>query len=313
MNAVLFTMQPIIYGIYIKNTYKIDWKAKKDDSLIKERWNGFSVNLAFFIHSCTDISILTFMNELEMISVYSVYSLVVVKLNILINSIVTNIEPIIGHAYAKGNKKELNEKLDLFEFAILALVGFIYTITGLMITPFVMIYTSNVTDADYYQPLFGVIIVIAEALYLIKAPHVSLAYSANKFKEITVPTYIEAAINIVVSILLVGKLGLIGVAIGTAAAMLYRLIFQVFFTSKILTERRQIRYYKKFLLIIIASLIGVLICRGVFPLKEYILVNWIVYAILYVFIIGAIYIIVGYIFFKKECIFLYNYIRKKNI
>ncbi len=52
-----------------------------------------------------------------------------------------------------------------------------------------------------------------------KFPHLNLAYAANKFKEITVPAYIEALLNIVISVILVHKFGLVGVAVGTIVGM----------------------------------------------------------------------------------------------
>ena len=75
---------------------------------------------------------------------------------------------------------------------------------------------------------------VSEAIYLIKFPHLNLSYSANKFKELTIPAFLEAGINIIVSLVFVSKLGLIGVAIGTICGMIYRLIYQVYFSSKLI-------------------------------------------------------------------------------
>ena len=102
----------------------------------------------------------------------------------------------------------------------------------MLITPFVQLYTKDIVDTDYNQPLFGFLLVLAEALYLIKLPHLNLAYSANKFKEITVPAYIEAMLNIMISVALVKWIGLIGVTIGTIVGMTYRMVFHVYYTSK---------------------------------------------------------------------------------
>lgn len=68
-------------------------------------------------------------------------------------------------------------------------------------------------------------------VYLVKFPHLNLAYAANKFKELTRPAYTEAILNIVISIVLVRKLGLIGVACGTMIAMTYRMIFHIKYTE----------------------------------------------------------------------------------
>ena len=35
----LFILQPLVYGYFVKKYYEIDWKAKSDKELLKERWN----------------------------------------------------------------------------------------------------------------------------------------------------------------------------------------------------------------------------------------------------------------------------------
>ena len=134
-NAVLFALRPLIYGLYIKKHFKINWKTSRDNSLISQRWNGFAINLAFFIHTSTDITLLTIFSDLNSVSVYSVYYLIVSKISLVMHSIVSGIEPTIGQAYAKNDEHELNEKMDLYEFIILFTVGISFLMTGLLITP----------------------------------------------------------------------------------------------------------------------------------------------------------------------------------
>lgn len=232
-------------------------------------------------------------------------------MSVLIHSLASGIEPTIGQAYAKNDIEELHQKLDLYEFIIFFSVGFLFTVTAMLIAPFVMIYTKGITDTDYYQPIFGAMLVVSEALYLLKYPHVTLSYVANKFKEITIPAYIEALINIIVSIVLVQKLGLIGVAIGTATGMLYRMLFHVYFTSRLIPGRRQRIFYKKLLVITGATVIGILIGCSMFPLRDLSLANWLLHAIIYCFIFGVIYFVMSKIFFGKEINYFIAYIKRK--
>ncbi|MCQ5164383.1 polysaccharide biosynthesis C-terminal domain-containing protein, partial [Faecalibacterium prausnitzii] len=68
---------------------------------------------------------------------------------------------------------------------------------------------------------------------------------SNKFKEITVQAYIEAMMNIMISVALVKWIGLIGVTIGTIVGMTYRMVFHVYYTSKIVPGRPQCIFYRK--------------------------------------------------------------------
>lgn len=125
ISGCLFLLQPVIFKSYANRNYKINWKSKIDNSLIKERWNGFAINFAAFIHNCTDIAILTMFTDLKTISIYSVYSLVSNGLKQLINASITGISATIGQAYAKNDYNELNRKLDIYEYVVFLLV-FLY-------------------------------------------------------------------------------------------------------------------------------------------------------------------------------------------
>ena len=309
LTGLLYIIQPLVYGYFVKKHYSINWGTEPDDNLLKERWNGFAINCAAFIHNSTDITILTIFTNLATVSIYGVYTLVTNGLNGLFAAVFRAIAPTVGQAYAKGDEHELNKKLDLFEFITFISVYFCFTLSGLLITPFVQLYTNGITDVDYIQPIFGVLIVMAEGLYLIKEPHLDLSYSANKFKELSVPAFVEAGINILVSIILVHKLGLIGVAIGTIAGMTYRMAYQIYFTTKIVKNRKQWIFYKKLLAFSFVTLIGVAICHFV-PLTEITVWNWVLHAFIYALIFGVLYLILSLLLFKKYVRYLKEYILK---
>lgn len=103
---------------------------------------------------------------------------------------------------------------------------------GINIT-IVKVYTTNITDANYLQPVFAVLLVLAEFVYCIRDPYVAVAYASGKFRETSKYAIIEALINIVISVILVRSLGLAGIAIGTLIAMVYRMIAHVIYLQKI--------------------------------------------------------------------------------
>lgn len=310
ISGSLFLLQPLIFNRYVKKNYKIDWKVEPDNSLIKSRWNGFAINLAAFIHNSTDVTVLTFLANLKTVSIYSVYSLVSSGIKQMINACLSGIAHTVGQAYAKKNWKELNQKLDIYEYIVLILVFFLFTVTALLITPFVQLYTKDIVDTDYNQPLFGFLLVLAEALYLIKLPHLNLAYSANKFKKITVPAYIEAMLNIMISVALVKWIGLIGVTIGTIVGMTYRMVFHVYYTSKIVPGRAQCIFYRKLFLFAAGAGGGFVFCYKLLPLQTVTVGSWIVHAIFYCVVMGAILLAISILFFQNEMKFFWKYVKR---
>lgn len=312
ISGSIYLIQPLIFWTYAKKHYKIDWKCKVDNELIKERWDGFSVNLAAFIHNGADIVILTIFSDLKTVSIYSVYNLICSGLKQLVNACFTGISHTVGQAYARKDFEEVNRKLNIYEYVVFVLVFFVFTVSALMITPFVQIYTNGINDAEYSQPLFGILLIVSEMVYLVKFPHLNLAYAANKFKELTRPAYTEAILNIVISIVLVRKLGLIGVACGTMIAMTYRMIFHIKYTEKLVPGRKQRIFYNKLFIFLLYSLLVFSVCHVLVPYGKNTILNWIIYAIIYSIIDILGMIAISTIFFKKELQFLLKYLRNKG-
>ena len=310
LTGIIFLVQPIIYARYVKKHYNISKDVKPDNELIRGRWDGFAINTAAFIHNSTDVAVLTIFTNLATVSVYSVYALVTNGIKSIINALVSSLNPVLGHAYAKKDYDGLKKKIALYEYIVFMLVFFIFSVAGLLITPFVMIYTTGLSDADYCQPLFGILLVIAEALYLLKFPHLNLAYSADRFKEISAPAFIEAGLNILISVALVPFFGLIGVAVGTIVGMLYRLVFHVYYSSKIVPGWRQWSFYRKLLLFIVSSAIGIIICLMI-PMVDGTITSWIWHAVVYSVIMGTVLVTNSVIFFRSELRFLKKYLKRR--
>lgn len=312
LTGITYIIQPILYGLYIKKHYELPKTKAEDKRLLADRWSGFANNLAYFIHTSTDITVLTFLTNLVTVSVYSVYSLVTAGLKSLLGAINTGVFASLGHLYAQGDYKKLEKKFNQYETIYLFLVFLCFTLASLLITPFVQIYVADANlDNAYTQPLFGYLLSLAVMLDLVKAPHVNLAYAANKFKDMTKPCFIEAGINIVVSVILVTRYGLIGVAIGTILAMLYRIIYQVDLTKKMMHQKHT-NTYKTMALLLIPSIVSVLLCNTVLKIEmqQNTIFEWIKNAILYGLITAMIYAVFGLSFFRKNILTTAKKIRK---
>lgn len=300
ISSLVFLLQPIIFNYIVNKKYKLDKTAKADTNLLKGRWDGLAINIAAFIHNNTDVTILTFFTSLKTVSVYSIYALVTTGLKKLIQSASSAIVPSIGHAYAKGNINELNRKFELYEYSIFVVTFFLFTVGGLLITPFVQIYTKGVTDINYNQPLFGFLLILSELFYCIREPYVNLAYSANKFKEIKTHAYIESILNITISLILVHILGLIGVAIGTIIAMGYRTFYHVVYLKKHILMRKISFFINKFITFSISSIIGIIICTTFLSIKKISIISFISHGIIYSLIVIMLFILNSIIFYRDD-------------
>lgn len=102
---------------------------------------------------------------------------------------------------------------------------------------------------------------MAEMIFCIRDPYVTLAYSANRFKDFTRTAYFEASLNIVLSVIFVAKYGLIGVAAGTLISMGYRTIMQIGYLHKHILHKSILGLFKN-LIGFSAGTLVVIVCSG---------------------------------------------------
>ena len=311
ITLVVYFIQPITYTWMVKNSFNLDVHAKPDEEALSQRWNGFGINIAYFIHSNTDLVLLSLFVSLKSVSVYTTYLLVINGIKSLISAVSSSFSATVGQFVAKGSKDELTNIFEMIEFFLNFIVYVSYTIVAIVIVPFVMLYTKGITDTNYYQPLFAIVMVIAEFMYSVREPYVLLAYQANHFKQFQNPALYEAIINIVISVFLVRYIGILGVAIGTLVAMAYRTLYQVYYLKDHIIQRKM-KYFWKYTIIYGGS--SVLLF---YVLNTFIQFN---YSTILVFLIDLIemgiiifiaFLVVSIIFFRKEFITLYNYVRSK--
>lgn len=300
ISGIVYIFQPIIFSLYIKRNYNLNYSLSPDNNLIKDRWDGFANNIAYFILTSTDITILSFFSSLSFVSVYSVYSLVTNGIKALFGSINNGLYPSIGRLVAENEISILNDKFDIYEFLYLSMIFFVSIITALLINPFILVYIGNNSSSVIYnQELFGYLLVFATLLDLSKTPYVNIAYSANKFKELKVPSIIEALINIIISLILVFKFGLIGVAVGTIAAMFFRLIYQIRMTEKLI-YRNRFNFFRNYLIYLFFSFILFFLLNNYLPITNISFISLIKYGLIYFLIVFLSFIFIIFICFRKE-------------
>ena len=231
-SALFFVLRPLVMGLYAKKYYKINVHVKPNNDLIKQRWDGFAQAIAYFIHSKTDVFVLTVFSTLTNVSVYSVYAMVTAGLSALINAVDKAVRSAFGNIIACEEQENLIKSFNAYSILLHMLSTAFFATASITVSNFMGVYVKNVLDANYIQPAFGILIITAEYLYCLRTPYNSIIYAAGKFKETKISAGLEAAINIILSVILVQKFELIGVAIGTLIAMAYRTIAFIVYLHK---------------------------------------------------------------------------------
>ena len=252
--SLIYLLRPLIIRLYVNNHYNIDRKAKYDTEPIKQKWNGMSQHLASVVLDNTDVVVLTIFSTPISVSIYSVYHMIVYGVKQLFLSLTTGIQALIGEMWAKQELDQLKMFFGKVEWVIHTGTVFVFGCMGLLIIPFVNLYTIDIKDANYIQVTFAILIVLANAVHCFRLPYNIMILAGGHYKQ-TQHNYIFAAVlNLVVSVFTVSIWGLVGVAIGTLVAMLYQTVWMAIYVSRNLVKWPFINFIKQFVVDVITML-----------------------------------------------------------
>ncbi len=252
--ACVFILNPLLLKIYVNRHYDLNFKLKLTEEPIKQKWNGLAQHISTYILKHTDTLILTWFSTLENVSIYYVYHLVTNGLQQLIETVTVGVSSLLGDMYARKEEKTLQDTFSVYELIIHCLVTFLYSVAAVLILPFVAVYTKGIRDANYIVPVFSILIVVANAAYCLRMPYNAMIHAAGHFRETQTSAILEACINVIISVLLVRRFGLVGVALGTLIAMLYRTIYLAWYLRSHILKRQFSIYVKHMLVDILVVL-----------------------------------------------------------
>lgn len=305
----LYVLNPLVLKLYFNKKY--NFKIKKDKAYkLPKQWDGFTHHIASTVQNNTDVVILSIFSSLENVSIYSVYSLVTNGIRKIILALTNGIDAYFGKMLVSKYKLDFKYKFKIYNIIFYTVTTILLSCCLILIMPFISLYTINVTDADYYKPLFAVIMIFAEFMFVIRYPFSTITYANGNFKETRNFSIIEPIVNLIVSTILVVKFGIVGVAIGTLISMPIRSIgFIVYATKNIVKDK----FFDSFKIIIVSFLELMLVF-----LVNYKFINinvsnyiqWIIFGIISFVIVSAFIIIINFCFFRKDL--LYKQIKANN-
>ena len=221
--SIIFAVRPIFAYFYCKSHYSINKKAIYEQDPIPNKWSGFGHQIAETVRSNGDVVILTVLSVYSNVSIYAVYALITDGLTKFLEALRSGMGPSFGNMLVTEPIDKVRKRFSLFEWVMNVSACILFTCAAILIVPFVTVYTHNISDAQYAQPLFGLLIVISAMLHNMKNPYLMIVFAAGHYKETQKHAYVEMCINILLSVILVRLFGLNGVAIGAIVAMLYRI------------------------------------------------------------------------------------------
>ncbi len=303
VSSMIFFMRPVVLSLYVRKHYSLKkYKTKSQTKHLTQKWTGLGQHIAFFLHTNTDTAVLTVLANLSSVAVYSVYNMVISSIQGLASSFSSGMEALFGDMLARDEKRELHDTFGTYETTLSVVSIVLFSVTASLIVPFIRLYTAGISDADYIQPLFALLMILTALSYCLRQPYHSMVIAAGHFKQTSGAAYGEALINIVMSVILVFNYGLIGVAAATLIATWFRFIYYVFYLSKHIMGR-EIKLFLKRLFINAGTFLGNCMIGywivSHFPLHNYLW--WAICGLILVITISATTLGINVIFFRKDC------------
>ena len=215
-------IQMAFFEIYIRLKYKwIDLKVQPDEKAINQKNSVLVHQIATLVFSNTDMIILSVINGLKAVSLYTVYNYVYTTVLNIFSTINNGLVFYLGQTYHSDRKRFL-EIYRLYEFDIMTVGYYMFTVIGVLTLPFMKIYTSGMSDYNYINLWLPLLFVSVQFLSIARFAANNLVNIAGHFKKTQNRAILEAVINIVLSVAFAFRFGIYGILFGTIAALLYR-------------------------------------------------------------------------------------------
>lgn len=308
--SLIYLIRPLYLRVYVNRHYNIDRRIEYDKDPIAQKKSGIAQHIASVVLNNTDTMVLSVFSTLTNVSIYSIYNMVIYGVKQLLTSMTAGVQALLGELWARQELDELNKTFGVVEWSMHTVTTIVFGCTGVLIVPFVKVYTNNIADADYIQPLFAALITIAHAGHCLRLPYNIMILAGGHYKQ-TQSNYVIAAIaNLTISILGVKNWGLIGVAVGTIIAMIYQTIWMAIYDSTHFLNRPLKIFAKQIFVDVLIAAFALTISR-LLELKTVTYYGWILLAIpvLIIWVLSSI--LFNWLFYKDLLIFITFSFRKK--
>lgn len=231
----------IFYRIYFKKLY--GWvQLKRSGKAIKlpDRNSYIITEICWTVFSSTDMIVLSTFVGTQLSSVYGVYNLIFSNINVLLNAVYNSSKYILGQTYHESIEK-YEVMHDAFTTLFLGAMTVLMAVCYVLATPFISLYTRGISDVNYIYPSLPLLFCLVQILSWSRYVGGNLTGIASFAKQTSYISLIEAITNVVFSVVLVRKYGIIGVLFATVIALPLKVVWCIYISDKKVMHRS----YKK--------------------------------------------------------------------
>lgn len=300
-------VQALIVVLYVKKHYPLlDHHENPDKSALKLRGDAFAQEIASTVQLGAPQVILTFVSrDMLIVSVYSIFNIVIGGIISLISLFGTGSTAVFGELIASDDKPALRKAFSSLETMILMVATVLFSVSFVMIMPFIRVYTAGITDIAYDLPVVGFLAVLNCLVFTIQAPEKTLVRAAGLYRETRYRAIIQTLLCVVVGTVLCIWFDIYGVLIGLLVSNLYRCVDLLLFAHKYITVMSFIQTLQKWMLVLAVCVVFIIADHFmVYSVDSYL--DWLFTAVIWTIAAVTITVVLFILFFKEEVVDIKN-------
>ncbi|WP_330066394.1 lipopolysaccharide biosynthesis protein [Blautia sp.] len=302
--TAVYMLRLLLIRAYVKRKYPcVDYHTESNDTALSQKGAALLHQIVGIIVNNTDVVMLTIClgsRSLLEVSVYGVYNLVVYAVNMLLTSFSNSLSAGFGEVISKGEKEILKESYSSYEYMYYMIFFIVISCMGVLLLPFISVYTMSMTDVDYIRPFIAILFTVIVFLQNIRIPGSTIICAAGHFRETRNQAILEAVINIGVSVILVWSFGMAGVLIGTVCSYGYRSLEIIVYNAKYLVKGSSRKTMSRLVRNIIVTILAVALGLNFVPQIMTSFGLWFEYAVITGCSFSVIFVIVNLVTEPKE-------------
>lgn len=220
--------------------------SKEDIGMLKRNVGAMVFHkVGTIVVTGTDNILISKFIGLTVTGLYSNYALVLNALKLIVSQVFKSITASVGHLSAVESEEKINDIFDKAFFANFWIYGFCAISLSCLFQPFISIWLGEKYLLDSFTVLMIVISFFLAGMRqaVLTFRDANATYYYDRYKPL-----FEALINFVVSVILVQKIGIIGVFIGTITSTLLVCTWvEPYVLYKYVLKRPLIEYFKKYI------------------------------------------------------------------
>lgn len=317
--SLTIVLRSMILSAYVKKQYPHinPFHPKPNKGALSRRWDAMYQQFTTAFHQGAGVMLTTVITrDTAMVSVYGTYHMVTIGLWGILKMTTTGIYSSFGNLLVSGQEKKFQTAYRDFEYLYLAITTILFSCAAVLIVSFVVLYTHNINDANYYMPIIGLLIVLETITDHAKMPMDLMITASGKFKE----TRHHCTAQLVTAALLGLGLGLLGLQTSVTMAVcgilcgiilsnILRAVLQLWFVPKHITHLPWKKTLFRMLRMVLEVVVIALPFIVIFPLDVRRFFTWFTAAALMFIYSSVITVLFGFLFDRESLLSLYGRVK----